>query len=169
MSRLPPSILRRGLLCALLVAAACVSGAQAQRAIFIVRHAEKVDESKDAALSAAGTRRAEALASFLREAGVTAIYTTEFQRTTQTARPLAQALKIEPVSVTLPGIELATRLRRDHADSVVLVVGHSNTVPELLEALGHKEAVTIDQGDYSNLFVVVPRSSAAPLVLRLRY
>src|SRR5205823_820783 len=69
---------------------------RAQEAVFLVRHAEKADLSKDAALSAAGEARARALAERLREAGVTAIYTSEYRRTKQTAQPLARALGIAP-------------------------------------------------------------------------
>ena len=68
--------------------------AQAQKAVFLVRHAEKVDESEDPLLSAAGKARARALARSLRTAGVKAIYVTQYKRTGLTAAPLAAAAGI---------------------------------------------------------------------------
>ena len=65
--------------------------------------------------------------------------------------------------------ELVARLRRVHPNDVVLIVGHSNSVPGLLEALGHPEAITIAGEEYDNLFLVVPRSDGPPSLLRLRY
>ena len=149
---------------------ACAVPAQAQKAVFLVRHAEKVDESKDPALSAAGQERAQALARHLRTAGVTAIYVTQYQRTALTAAPLAVAAGLKPIVIAADERrQLADRIRRDDPNGVVLVVGHSDTVPELLRLLGHPEPVTIAHAEYGNLFVVVPAKTGAPTVLRLRY
>ena len=143
--------------------------AYAQRAVILVRHAEKVDNSKDAALSPAGEQRAAALAKMLADAGVTSIYTSQYQRTIRTAEPLARLLKIRPESGTIATGELVARLKRDHAQGVVLVVGHSDSVPAIIKALGAGEPITIGDTDYSNLFIVTPRDGAAPVLLRLRY
>lgn len=150
-------------------ALALSSPALAQRAVILVRHAEKVDDSKDAALSEKGLARARALAEMLRTAGVTAIYTTEYQRTMKTAEPLAQKLGITPT--VIPSGEnrtLVERLKAHDADRVVLIVGHSNTVPDLIRLLGHDAAVEIGDPEYDNLFVLVPAPQGATLV-RLRY
>ena len=64
---------------------------------------------------------------------------------------------------------LLRRLRSDHRDEVVLVVGHDRSVPALLKAYGHPEPITIAPDEYTNLFVLVPRDSGPPVVLRLRY
>jgi broad specificity phosphatase PhoE len=77
-----------------LLLSAFLSTATAQSTIFIVRHAEKADATKDPDLSEAGRARAEALAKTLRDANITAIYATEFKRTQQTAAPLAKILGI---------------------------------------------------------------------------
>ncbi len=71
--------------------------ADAQRAIVLLRHADRLDSSPDSPLSKAGEARALRLASLLLDAGITAIYTSEFKRTIKTAEPLALALKITPV------------------------------------------------------------------------
>jgi broad specificity phosphatase PhoE len=154
-------------LCFALVCAA--ADAHAQRAIVIVRHAERADESKDSPLSSAGTTRAESLARLLASSGITAVYTTQLQRTIKTAEPLAKRLGLAVTSTDVSTAELVQMLRASHPDGTVLVVGHSNTVPEILAELGHKDAITIAADEYDNLFVVVPRTGQPPAVIRFRY
>ena len=149
----------------------------AQEAIFIVRHAEKADDSANSPLSAEGEARARALARQLRDVGVGAIYSTGFIRTLKTAEPLARALGLEVITEPAHELrpleryltELVARLGRLHADEVVLVVGHSNTIPALLKALGHPEPITIASEEYDNVFLIVPRSDGPPMLLRLRF
>src|ERR1700754_3753574 len=101
-----------------------VSSAAAQSTIFIVRHAEKAEsDGKAPDLSETGRKRAESLAGILKDVGITAIYATEFNRTQETAAPLAKIIGV-PV-VKLPGkstTELATKLR-DLQGQNALVVG----------------------------------------------
>jgi broad specificity phosphatase PhoE len=161
--------LRLAVLVAALVAIAAPA-AWAQKAVVLVRHAEKVDESDDPLLSAKGEARARALSRALAGAGVKAIYVTEYKRTGLTAAPLAAALGLEPVANPADATPaLVARLRKEHPADVVLVVGHSNTLPDILKELGHPDPVTIDSGDYGSLFVVVPRTGGPPVVLRLGY
>jgi broad specificity phosphatase PhoE len=163
---MPPRRLHALVVLALLVG---VSQAEAQKAIFVVRHAEKVDESSDAALSAEGKARAQRLARHLEAAGVSAVYATRFRRTVDTAEPLATRVGLRVNSVALEASELAELLRTKHANDVVLVVGHSNTVPAILAQLGHTEKVAIAAEQFDDLFVVTPRPSGAPAVVRLKY
>jgi len=143
---------------------------QAQKAVVLVRHAEKVDESADPLLSAAGRARARTLARHLRTAGVGAIYVTQYKRTALTAAPLAAAAGLKAIALPAEaGQELVDRIRKENADEVVLVVGHSNSVPDLLRLMGHRDTVTIASAEYDNLFVVVPEKKGPPTVLRLRY
>jgi broad specificity phosphatase PhoE len=149
---------------------AAAAPARAQKAVVVVRHAEKVDESDDPLLSAAGKARARALARHLRTAGVKAIYVTQYRRTGLTAAPLAVAAGLKPIIIHADaGQELVDRIRKDNPNDVVLVVGHSDSVPEVLRLLGHPEPVTIGGAEYDNLFVVVPGKAGPPTVLRLRY
>jgi broad specificity phosphatase PhoE len=145
--------------------------AQAQRAVLLVRHAEpQPDPGNDPSLSRAGEERAERLASLLKDVGITAIYTSEFRRTVQTAQPLARALSIMSASVPARDREgLFTRIQRNNPGDVVLIVGHAMTVPALLKLFGHSEDVTIAADEFDNLFIVVPRANSLPTVLRLRY
>jgi broad specificity phosphatase PhoE len=119
--------------------------------IYLVRHAEKADfwpADRDLdlfqPLSSAGLARAEALAERLKTAGIAAVYTSRTTRTLETGAPLAHAAHV-PIGVddasTKPDEMSAflARLREKHAaDRAVLIVGHSNTVPELLVHLGAK-------------------------------
>jgi len=106
-------------------------------------------------LSAAGKARAQALAAMLKDAGVTAIYTTEFIRTKDTAAPLAQALKV--TAEVIPARDQATLIAKikAHTSGAVLVVGHSNTVPAIIKALGGMD-VTLADSEYDSLFFVAP-------------
>ncbi len=149
---------------------ALVAAAYAQPVVYVVRHGEKLDDSKDPPLSAAGEERASRLARMLAASGVRAIYTTQYRRTIQLAAPVARALKISPVvhpAADTPG--LLKKITAHGADDVVLVVGHGNTVPEILKGLGHGDAVKVEETEFDNLFVLVPGARAAPAVARLKY
>jgi broad specificity phosphatase PhoE len=136
--------------------------------VFLVRHAEKAQngDAKDPDLSEAGRARAAALATILKDAGITAIYASEFKRTQQTAEPLARALGLKTTIV--PGKEtqaLAAKLKE--AQGNALVVGHSDTIPEIMKALGLATPPPIADADYDNLFVLV--LSQPVQLLRLQY
>lgn len=156
---------------AFLLGLAAPSTAPAQEAIFVVRHAEKAaSPSADPPLSAQGKQRAEALRDLLKEAGITAIFTSPFQRTKETAKPLATALGITPqVDPMSDPQTLVGKLRGLSGKGSVLVVGHSDTVPELLKAIGHPSAPVIAATEFDNLFVVTPGEVTRPRVLRLHY
>jgi broad specificity phosphatase PhoE len=117
--------------------------------VYLVRHAEKVDSwlsEFDAfqPLSPAGVARAEALASRLKTAGIAAVYTSRTTRALATAMPLIQATHIPLIAddasahpAEMPGF--LARLQEKHAtDRAVLIVGHSNTISELVVRLGAK-------------------------------
>jgi len=147
--------------------------ASAQKLVFVVRHAERADSGAsqmqtqaDPPLSAAGDARAAKLAGMLANAGIQAIYVTEFRRTQATARPLASKLGLEARQYSSKNSdEFIRKLRIEHAKDIVLVVGHSNTVPVMIKALGGPE-VTIADSEYDNLFVVVPETGA---MTRIRF
>jgi phosphohistidine phosphatase SixA len=143
--------------------------AAAQGAVFVVRHAERADTSADSVLSAAGQARAMRLAVILKDAGITQIFTTNLRRTVQTAEPVAVALRLTPTE--LPGNDLDALLTKLHSATRrdrVLVVGHSNTVPEIVRGLGVSTPVTIGE-EYDNLLIVIPQEGSASSLIRLRY
>jgi phosphohistidine phosphatase SixA len=158
-------IMKRSLLCCFLIAL-FLGPASAQPVVFIVRHAEKANASKDIDLSRAGLSRAQALAKTLRDANITAIYVTEFKRTQQTAAPLARALHIRPINLAAKDTAtLTTKLRAAHGN--VLVVGHGNTIPNLIQAMGISKQLNIAENDYDDLFVVTLTDK--PKLIRLHY
>jgi len=157
--------------CVLLASAEVAS---AQQAVILVRHAELssavVTDQKALGISEAGQARAQHLAQLFKDAGVAAIYVTDFERTIETAQPLAREIHKESTVVAKSDPrELLERIRKDHAGETVLMVGHTDTIPGLLKALGHPADVKIDSKDFSNLFVVIPKGDGPPTVLRLRY
>jgi broad specificity phosphatase PhoE len=155
-------------------AALAASSASAQQSVILVRHAELGEasgaEARAIPLSAAGQARAERLAKMLERAGVAAVYATDFLRTRATAEPTSRLLKRE-VSVRSQddADAFVERLRKQHADQVVLVVGHTDTLPAIIKALGVAETVKIDKDDFGNLFVVTPKGDTDAALLRLRY
>lgn len=141
--------------------------------VILVRHAERAgDPSGDPALTAAGEMRAKALVPVLRDAGVNAIITTQYQRTRLTAQPTAEALGITPEVVPASGRDhpaaVARYIREKHAGHTVLVVGHSNTIDAIAAALGAPNPGPIDDATYDNLFIVTVGEGKARIV-RARY
>ena len=142
--------------------------------IFLVRHAERADAGSapqtDPSLSDIGRARAASLATLLKDAGITAIIVTEFKRTRETAAPLADALGIVPTVIASKDLAgLVTKVKSIAGN--VLVVGHSNTLPGVLEGLG-LAAPAIGDTDFDNLFVLTlgqPPGSAPVRVIRLHY
>ena len=157
-------------LAALFVATLAATSASAQQAVIVVRHAEKADQTPDTALSAKGVARAQALATLLRSAGVTHIISSEFQRTRQTAAPLASALGLTVEQVPARDLPaLVARLKALDPASVVVVVGHSNTIPPMLTVLGWPNTVDLHEGDFDNVFVLVPHPGQRASMVRLKY
>jgi broad specificity phosphatase PhoE len=144
--------------------------ARAQEAIYVVRHAERADASADSALSTEGVGRSYRLRDMLKDAGITRIFTSDLRRAIDTAAPLAAANHLTPLQVAGAGTQaLVDRIAASSARDRVLVVGHSNTVPALLRALGADANVTLGDNDYDDLFIVVPQKDGRPVLLRLKY
>jgi len=171
--------MKRAVVLALLFVGLAASARAADQVIFVVRHAERADQPaapmasqgtipNDPPLSEAGNARAAKLAAMLASADIKHIFTTEFKRTRQTAAPLADKTKVQAVmSATRDPAVLIEAVHKTTGN--VLIVGHSNTVPDLLKRLGIKQAITIADNEYDNLFVVVRRAGGEPTLVRLRY
>jgi phosphohistidine phosphatase SixA len=133
------------------------------------------DAGNDPPLSACGEARARALAVTLADAGVRTIYVTSYQRTQLTARPLAERLHLTPIQAATEGTladqakALASDIRAHHAGEVVLVVGHSNTVPAIVRALGGTAPEVLDDSEYATLFTVTLGSSGSASTIRASY
>lgn len=136
--------------------------------VVLVRHAEKELTGDDPALKKPeGETRAVLLASTLRDAGVTAIFTTAARRTKDTAALLATALHLTPIEI---GKDL-THVREQvvAAGKRVLIVGHSNTVPALIAALGGPSGIEIADNEFDGFYVLTIPPQGPATLLTLRY
>lgn len=140
------------------------AGAAAPLVFIVVRHAEKVDDSRDPDLSASGQLRARALATQLRDTPLVAAWTSAFARTRQTALPAAHAhrLELREYDAALPAAELAAALRGAHRHGTVLVVGHSNTVPAIVAALCDCHVEPIDESVYGGRYDIAHDAGDRP-------
>jgi broad specificity phosphatase PhoE len=143
--------------------------------IVAVRHAEKaLGTIDDPPLAPEGEQRSERLARIFGdgsgEGRLDAIYVTDTRRTQQTAAPLAARLHLVPV--VLPAADISgavTRILKEHRGGTVLVVGHSNTLPQLIRELSGKLIEPIPDDDYAEVYVLsVPRFGKTSLV-RMKY
>lgn len=137
--------------------------------IYIVRHGEKLNDTPDTPLSQAGKNRALALAHVLKDAEITAVFVSNFQRTRQTAKPLAAARGLTPIQypATTPQAAVA-QILANHGGGRILVVAHSTTVDEIASGLGAAGVNELAETQFDRLFVV-QRLGGHALLLRLRY
>lgn len=137
--------------------------------VFLVRHAEKVDSSSDAELSAAGCERSTALAIALRSAEIEYVHSSDFIRTRDTAIPTAadHGLSVELYDhKNLP--ELVERVEATGGRH--LVVGHSNTTGPVVELLGGDPGPEIDEAsEYDRLYIVSVGADGNANTVRLRF
>ncbi len=171
--RLPAAGLVLAAIAATLLAPTAFAATAKITTIVLVRHAEKAtDDPRDPTLASAGQERAKDLAQALDEAGVAAVYVTEYKRTRLTAEPTAEhfgvTIETRPREATAPDAyarALVPKILKKYAGKVVLIVGHSDTVPELVKVLTGKTVPPIDESEYDNLYVVeVPKSGPARLI-----
>ncbi len=142
------------------------TGDHGETIVYLVRHAEKSTENpSNPDLSAKGFVRADSLASQLREAGIDVIITSHLKRTIETAQPLARRHRITPEVISIAGStaahvdSVAASVRR-HTGSRILIVGHSNTVGRIAEALGAPHVGDLCDNEYSDLIILsIHRSS----------
>ena len=109
--------------------------------------------SPDPELSEAGKARAQKLAAMLGDGGVAAIYTTEYRRTKDTAAPLSAKTGVNAEVVLARDAAVLIEKIKSHKTGAVLVVGHSNTVPAIVKALGGS-MVTMADDEYDSLYFV---------------
>jgi len=129
--------------------------AEAAEKIYLVRHAEKeLNDSRDPALTDTGHARAAHIARLLGPMGITAVFSSDFIRTRDTAQPLAGALNLD-IQIYDPREQEAFAEMLRETDGVILVVGHSNTVPALVNILaGTDYENLVEATEYGALFVV---------------
>ncbi|MDG2288354.1 MAG: phosphoglycerate mutase family protein [Woeseiaceae bacterium] len=149
---------------------------QATTTVIFVRHAEKALVPADnPGLSEAGKVRAAELARQLVAAdvvaGVDAIYSTSYRHTEETVLPVATALNIPIRYYNVSNTKsIMDDIVKAHKGKIVLVVGHSNTVPEMIGNMGaSKNVPEIDDSEYDNIYVVSIPWFGKTKTIRLRY
>ncbi|MFZ5550925.1 MAG: histidine phosphatase family protein [Pseudomonadota bacterium] len=175
----PPTMARPGLAALLMLAAGLASPALRAEPplVVLVRHADRGSEpADDPGLSLAGQSRAKALGQSLAFAQIGAVVTTQFRRTRETGQAVAERLGLGAQQVQVVEAraaedaavhiaEVVATVRRQSAP--VLVVGHGNTVPAVLAALGGPKLPDLCETSYGLAFVLVP--GAKPVTLQMRY
>jgi broad specificity phosphatase PhoE len=135
--------------------------------VIVVRHAEAETGSADPGLSEAGKARAAALAARLADREIAAVYTSQFRRTRDTGAAVTSA-QLVPVEIGREDIEgqsraLAKRVVEEHRGGVVVIVGHSNTVPAVVEALTGTVIEPIAHDEHSRIYTISIDASGARL------
>jgi phosphohistidine phosphatase SixA len=149
--------------------------------VYLVRHAERAAEpQQDPPLTEQGVARSQALARLLSTAGIKAILTSQATRTKLTAEPLATKLGITPTALTLKVSstnprQITEESTKETVDKIlsaggnVLVVGHSNSVPDVIKMLGGDVTPTIDEKKFDDLFIVTVYAKGKAKVAHLKY
>jgi broad specificity phosphatase PhoE len=140
--------------------------------VILVRHAEKKIEpnNNDPDLSPAGEARAQEIARLFSDAGITGIYVTQYKRTQQTVKPLADKLGVPVTMVNSRSTaELLAQIQSQHRGQTVFVAGHNNTVPEIIAALGGPTYAPIPENEFDNLYVVTVYRTGKAKVLKMKY
>jgi len=140
--------------------------------IILVRHAEKNIEpnNTDPDLSPEGFERAQEIARVFGETGINAIYATQYKRTQQTVKPLADrtgvAVRLLQANQT---DELVKQLQTTNRGQTVFIAGHNNTVPAIVSTLSGETYPTIPESEFDNLYIVTIYRFGKAKVVKLKY
>jgi broad specificity phosphatase PhoE len=140
--------------------------------VIVVRHAEKIIDpnNPDVDLSEAGYARAKEIAREFGDAGINAIYATQYKRTQETVKPLSDKTGV-PVSIvnSKNTSDLLAQIRAQNSGQTIFIAGHNNTVPEIVAALGGPQYSTIPETEYDNLFIVTVYRTGKAKVVKMKY
>lgn len=133
---------------------ACQSDKQ-PTTLIIVRHAEKITTGDDPGLTSVGQDRADRLAQLLERQPVAAVYSTPYNRTRLTGAPTAMANDMEVIEYDPSDAEgFLSEVLNKHSGETILITGHSNTVPAMVNLLTGSSLDNFEDSDYGNLFVI---------------
>lgn len=140
--------------------------------VILVRHAEKKLEpdNDDPDLSPEGIARAQEIARMFADAGINAIYATQYKRTQQTVKPLADRIGV-PVTLLNSKMtdELVNQIQTSRRGETIFIAGHSNSVPAVVSVLSNERFPEIPDAEYDNLFIVTIYRSGKAKVTKLKY
>ena len=138
--------------------------------IILIRHAEKVDNSRDPELNDKGKERALALLDLLQNTQIDAIYSTNYIRTKDTVQPLADHTSLDIDLYDPRSQDFIRKIYRDHIGETVVVSGHSNTTPAALNVItGSKKYPNMDHDEYSSLFIASISKWGSARIIKLKY
>ena len=140
--------------------------------VILVRHAEKIIDpnNPDVDLSEAGYTRAQEIARVFGDAGINAIYATQYKRTQETVKPLSDKAGVPVTIVNSKNTQdLLAQIRAQHSGQTIFIAGHNNSVPEIIEALGGPKYPIIPETEYDNLFIVTVYRTGKAKVVKMKY
>ncbi len=152
----------------------CIATCYAQTDLttfILVRHAEKADDgTRNPGLTDEGKDRAERLNALLKEAGVSAIYTTPYKRTTSTVVPLSESLGLEVQQYDPRNMDFLDEIMKNHKGGTIVVSGHSNTTPFVAnKLLGKEQFKQLSEKEYGMIFMVTISEVGKGTVNVLKY
>ena len=140
--------------------------------VILVRHAEKKNEpsNPDPDLAPEGVERAQEIARVFGDAGINAIYATQYKRTQQTVKPLSDRTSV-PVTVLESNQtnELLRQIQTGHRAQTVFIAGHNNTVPAMVSELSGQTYPVIPESEYDNVYIVTIYRFGKAKVIKLKY
>ena len=143
--------------------------------VILIRHADRdvpppgAPDYPGPSLNDKGMARSRELVHVLSTSGIQAICTSKYTRAKMTAKPFFAEHSNLPLVRLNEATELKDHILTHHAGQTVLVVGHGNTVPELIALLGGPSLPVIDDCEFDNLFVLVRYSTTSAGVTKLKY
>ena len=160
-------MLRNSLLAAcLFISAICWS--QETTTFIFTRHAEKADDgTRDPGLTEEGNKRAERIAEVLSDVPVSAVYSTNYKRTLQTASPTAKGHGLTVLTYDPGDREFLNGLLEKEKGGTILISGHSNTIPNMINQLARTNYPNFSEEEYDNLVIVIIKPENDPLLIWL--
>jgi 2,3-bisphosphoglycerate-dependent phosphoglycerate mutase len=138
--------------------------------VILIRHADRTSSATtDPALNTKGEARAQKLIHVLGKSGIETIYHSHFTRSKQTAQPLAAHLLGIATKQIDEAVEIKTDILANHAGKAVLVIGHSDTVPDLINQLSEGRMLMINDSEFDNLFIVTLLGTGKASITSLKY
>lgn len=138
----------------------------------VVRHGEKMDNSKDPHLDSTGLKRAQTLQLILSKIALHNIYATPYNRTKETVKPTADSKnqQVHEYSPKMPFIDLADSLLSANKGKKALIAGHSNTVPAIVKALGKSDMeIAITEDSFDHLYIIIIPKKGTPVIKSFKY
>ena len=143
---------------------------QGNTTLILTRHAEKVESNdRNPVLSEEGILRSQKLATALSKVPITAIYSSDYIRTRETVQPTAQTKNIEIKLYDPRDKVFIEKLIREEKGGTILISGHSNTIPAMINQLAQTNYPNFSEKDYDNLVFVIIKLENEPIVIWLKH